>query len=410
MRWNIVARGASVRIAILTALALYLAGDVARAKTVIEITVPPQSRARAIPVSVSVPQELPEIPRGKLWQLRDEQESLDAQVVGTEGRDLVFLLPVRSSEHPTTRKLELVQAPALSRPTMTMEESEGRSIHLYESGSRILSYNSGMMLKPEVPEDRRRSSYVHPIFAPDGTELTDDFPADHLHHRGLSWMWPHVEIGGVDYNLWDIRGIRQRFEAWVERTAGPVCSSLVVSNGWYVGDRRVASERAALLAYRGTPEGRALDIVLTFEALERPIRLTGETGPERKGYGGLCLRFAPRADTVMTTNHGVQEKDSNLLPFPWADLNGRFGSTGKIAGAAVFVDARNPGFPNGWTLRNYGFLGVAWPGVQTYTLEPGAPVTLRYRLWLHSGRQDKDVLEAQYQAYARPPQARVLAD
>jgi hypothetical protein len=140
------------------AFALCLAAEVVRAKTVIEITVPPQSRTQAIPVSVSIPQKLPNPPRGKLWQLRDEQGSLDAQVVGTEGRDLVFLLPVRSSERPTTRKLELVQAPALSRSVMTMEESEGRSIHLYELGARILSYNSGMMLKPGVPEDRRRSS------------------------------------------------------------------------------------------------------------------------------------------------------------------------------------------------------------------------------------------------------------
>ena len=390
--------------------ALGVASAVAFAGTVIEVTVQPQSRAQTIPVSIAMAQKLPDLPRGEQWQLRDEQGSIDVQVVGTNSRDLVFLLPVRQSANPTTRKLRLVQGPAPVSPIMAMEESEGGSIHLSEAGSRILSYNSGMMLKPGVAEDRRRSSYVHPIHAPDGTELTDDFPADHLHHRGLSWMWPHTEIGGVDHNLWDVRGIRQKFEASEERTSGPVCSRLVVTNGWYVDDKRVARERVDLIVYRGSTEGRVIDMALVFEALEQTIRLTGEIGPERKGYGGLCLRFAPRTETFITTGEGGRQKDSNLLPFPWADLSGRFSSTGKLAGAAVFVDARNPGFPNGWTLRNYGFLGVAWPGVQTYALEPGIPVTLRYRLWLHGGLPDKGVLEAQYRTFAHAPQVKVLTD
>jgi sugar/nucleoside kinase (ribokinase family) len=37
-----------------------------------------------------------------------------------------------------------------------------------------------MVLPEGVPEDRRRSCYIHPIYGLDGQVLTDDFPKDHL--------------------------------------------------------------------------------------------------------------------------------------------------------------------------------------------------------------------------------------
>jgi len=34
-----------------------------------------------------------------------------------------------------------------------------------------------------------RSNYLHPVFGLDGEILTEDFPTDHLHHRGIFWTW-----------------------------------------------------------------------------------------------------------------------------------------------------------------------------------------------------------------------------
>jgi hypothetical protein len=59
----------------------------------------------------------------------------------------------------------------------------------------VFVYNYGMQLKPGVPEDRRRACYLHPVWTPGGTIVTDDFPADHYHHRGIFWAWPRVKVG-----------------------------------------------------------------------------------------------------------------------------------------------------------------------------------------------------------------------
>ncbi|MCL6506557.1 MAG: PmoA family protein, partial [Bryobacteraceae bacterium] len=42
-------------------------------------------------------------------------------------------------------------------------------LEVHEDGRPVLAYNYGMVLKEGVPESRRRSGYVHPLWAPDGT-------------------------------------------------------------------------------------------------------------------------------------------------------------------------------------------------------------------------------------------------
>ena len=85
------------------------------------------------------------------------------------------------------------------------EDVGGTGIRLTHAGKPVFVYNYGMMLPPGVPERYRRSSYLHPLWAPNGAILTDDFPKDHYHHRGLSWMWPHVIVDGKDYDQWIVR-------------------------------------------------------------------------------------------------------------------------------------------------------------------------------------------------------------
>ena len=255
------------------------------------------------------------------------------------------------------------------------------SLELAENGRPVLVYNFGMMRPPGVPEDRSRSSYLHPLYAPDGTVVTDDFPRDHYHHRGLSWMWPVVRIEGTQYDLWALRGIRTQFVRWMAREVRGGSARLGVENGWYVGDRKVLKETVAIVAWPAEAGRRRLDLTLSFEALERPIEIAGEPD-QQKGYGGLSLRFAPRHETVIRTGSGTEARDSNMVPHAWAELEGTF--EGRRAGARIDIDPANPGFPNGWCLRPYGFLGVNFPGLKAYTLAPGRPLVLKYRVTVFS--------------------------
>ncbi len=261
---------------------------------------------------------------------------------------------------------------------------EGRSLALTEQGRPVFIYNYGLMRKEGAPADRARCCYMHPVYAPDGTAVTDDFPRDHYHHRGISWMWPIVRLEGAEYDLWTLKGIRHEFVRWTAREAGARRARLGIENGWYTGDRRVLKESVEIVAWPAAAGRRNLDLTLVFEALDRPLELRGEP-TQKKGYGGLSFRFAPREDTVVRTDAGVEKPDSDMAPHPWAELEGVF--AGRRAGARVIIDPSHPGYPNGWCLRHYGFLGVNYPGLEALTLAPGQPLTLKYRVTVYGASQ-----------------------
>ena len=123
------------------------------------------------------------------------------------------------------------------------------SLELVENGSPVFVYNYGMMLKKGVAEDRTRCCYLHPVYAPNGVVITDDFPEDHLHHRGINWTWPVVTVDGKTYDLWTIKGILARFEKWHRKEAGKDSAVLSFQDGWYVGERKVVEEEVTIVAH-----------------------------------------------------------------------------------------------------------------------------------------------------------------
>lgn len=253
------------------------------------------------------------------------------------------------------------------------------SLELSENGKPVLVYNHGMVLKDGVNEKYRRSSYIHPVYAPDGTVLTDDFPKDHLHHRGICWSWPIVTFEGQTHDVWAVIGMHQRFVKWTARKLSNNQAVIGAENGWFAGDRKAVKEIVELTVNRAEGGRRSFDVKLTFEAVGAPVEITGR---EVKGYGGFGVRFAPRSETVLRTEAGVEPKDSDMVKHPWAELEAMF--EGRRAGLRIEDLASNLGAPNGWCLRHYGYVAVNYPGLQKITLVPGKPLVLTYRVTVFS--------------------------
>jgi hypothetical protein len=318
--------------------------------------------------------------------------SVSFELVPTKKKDVPPAFRFEKAEDKYLRLFEKV------KPEM-IENADGELVRVFRGEQPVLTYNYGMLLKEGVPEDRRRSCYVHPVYGLNGEVLTDDFPADHFHHRGLCWVWPRVIVGGKEYDLWDIRGVEQRFERWLGEEIGPVCAVFGVQNGWYLGDKKIIDEKVWLRVFRAIDPGRAIDVVISMEPTKDLVSISGREPV--KGYGGFSFRFSPREETVLTTPAGKEPEDSDLKPYPWADLSAKFAGSETFSGVALFDDVRNPRFPNGWTLRHYGFLGVAWPGLEFHTLRPSKPLTLQYRVYLHRGDAEEGNVAAAYAAYSR---------
>lgn len=137
-------------------------------------------------------------------------------------------------------------------------------------------------------------------------------------HESIQTQTPHVRIEGGEYDLWMLKGIEQRFERWLERKGTASEAVLGVENGWFVGGRKVMQERVRLRVSPAVSEGRTIDCDFTWTPLGSAVTLAGAEG---KSYGGLTLRFAPRANTVITTPLGDSPEDLPMTRLPWADLS-----------------------------------------------------------------------------------------
>lgn len=321
----------------------------------------------------------------------------DGQLSPAE-RTLLTIIPARPHTGET-RRFRLTarsDAPARPAPAFRWSDVTDKALGLWEGQRPVMTYVHGVQTPADVPANRHRSTYVHPIYGLDGEVLTDDFPKDHYHHRGLFWAWPHIRIGDQEYDLWDLRRIEQRFVRWLDRQAGSTSASLGVENGWYVGDRKVMTERVWFHVYAAGADSQAIDVQLTWIPGERPITLEG--APD-KSYGGLTLRFAPRTNTIITTPLGNKPEDLAVTRLPWADLTAQFRGAPGPSGAAVFISPDHPDYPPTWLTRHYGVLCVGWPGVSPVTFAPGKPVRCKYRVWIHRGEATAAKLKAVYNAY-----------
>jgi type 1 glutamine amidotransferase len=293
--------------------------------------------------------------------------------------------------------LALAVLPGLAVGQFQFHDLNSKSIELTEKGSPVFVYNYGTMLKEGVAPDRARCCYLHPVYAPNGVAITDDFPPDHPHHRGISWTWPIVVVDGKTYNLWVITGILDRFEKWERKKAAKDKAVLAFQDGWYVGDRKVVQENVEIVAHSLVDGRRDLDFTVTLRSVGAEVEIGG-THDHDKGYGGgLEVRFAPRTGTAIRTAVQEDAPDSDRIPAAWAELTANFG--GKMATTRVTEDPANPGAPNGWCLRHYGFVGVDYPGLELRRLDNKIPLTMKFRVFLSGGSPSAGVADKRILVY-----------
>ena len=286
-----------------------------------------------------------------------------------------------------------------------LKDVNDKSLGVWEGGKAVLVYNHGLISRKGVAARYDRACYVHPLYGLSGEVLTEDFPLDHRHHRGVFWAWPQVRIGAKKYDSWIPGGIRYRHDRWVRKEADRSRACLEAISGWYVGRKKVAEERLKITVWPARADSRAVDFDLTWTAADQPIVLQGAAG---KSYGGFTVRFntrpgektaVDRKKVTITVPDGVTKKDLAVARLPWADFTAPFTGAPGPSGLALFVHSSHPDHPPTWLTRHYGCLCVGWPGIKPAALAPAKPVRCRYRLWIHRGRKNTATLKKAYDAY-----------
>jgi hypothetical protein len=273
-----------------------------------------------------------------------------------------------------------------------------------EGDTKVLFYQAERKALPDG--QAARSNYFHPLYDLDGNVLTEDFPTDHIHHRGIFWAWHQVRINGR--SVQDQWVNRDSF--WIVKDAqigsDARSASLALRVVWESplftdaqGQRRpFVEERSVTRVHRAEGAIRKIDFHQRLTALVDGVEIGGSE--DAKGYGGFSYRVVMPPDIRFTGAQGVVTPIENAVgSSPWMDVSGSYVASGK-SGLAVLTHPSTTGFPQPWILRARGSMqNAVYPGRQPSAIPRDRPVILRYRIVIHRGElapADIGRLQAEY--------------
>ncbi|MFV0593666.1 MAG: DUF6807 family protein [Draconibacterium sp.] len=246
-----------------------------------------------------------------------------------------------------------------------------------------------------------RLNYIHPLYSLNGKVLTEDFPSDHLHHRGVFWAWHQVWIGDKRISDgWEIKDFEQtltEFE-FIKNASGLVIIKTEVdwkSDKWKKEGVKVPylNEKAMITVHPTSGNVRKIDFEIRLLALEENLKLGGSE--DEKGYGGFSVRLNLPEDVSFTGPDGkIEPLETQVLSNGYVQIAGKFDEGVRGSGVVIVDNPENPGYPQPWILRAKNSMqNVVWPGREPVAVSTMQPVVLKYSLLIYSGKMNKNKIE-----------------
>jgi hypothetical protein len=276
------------------------------------------------------------------------------------------------------------------------ETPEG--IELYEDGNTVFFYQK----KPKgVSEKYSYNNYLHPVYNLKGEIMTEEFPPDHLNHRGIFWAWHQLYIDNQNIgDGWMMENISEEVadvKIKINNKNVQLNTRVLWKSSLWQNGKPFIEEETAIIVQRNEGNTRKIDFEIVLKPLTAGIRIGGSD--DEKGYGGFCVRLKMPEDLVFTSEKGpVKPQNLQIISGPWMDFSATFGKSGKKSGLMILCHPSVPNYPAPWILRQTGSMqNVVFPGRQLINID--RPLVLRYRVIIHDGDSQSlniDKLRSEY--------------
>lgn len=271
---------------------------------------------------------------------------------------------------------------------ITMETLE-EGILIMENQDSVLFYQS---TPKSFKGEYERNHYIHPLWNVDGNVLTEDFPADHLHQRGVYWAWHQIIVDGKRTgDGWALEDFTQEVlsTGWEGRDDGS--SALTTRVAWKSNlltkdDRKMPYllESSDIIVHPRQSNYRKIDFVIRLEAVSAPVGIGGSE--DEKGYSGFSIRMKLPDDVQFTGREGTITPQVAAVSSPgYVNVSATF-EDDQPGGVVVMDHPDNPEYPQPWILRaKKGMQNAAYPGRDVVNIVPGHPLVLKYSLITYTG-------------------------
>lgn len=286
-----------------------------------------------------------------------------------------------------------------------------------KTGDReIFSYIHGKNDPPDELDERyQRGGYIHPVYSPQGTVLTNHLNPMHPHHSGIWSAWTNTEFQGRTPDFWNVHlnsGRVDNVDSLESAWQGPVHAGFKAKH--YFTDLSATvpvvalNEKWKVDAYNTNNSDYFLfDLrVIQTANSSQPLKL-----PEYR-YGGVGFRGHEDWDdpdnVTFLTSEG-KGRDGHGTRAKWAHIGGE--SDGELAGIAILSHPDNYRHPQ--TMRIHPeepFFNYAPAQLGDMSIEPGTPYIAKYRYITYDGEPNPDEIDRMWNDYAYPPGVTVTVE
>lgn len=273
-----------------------------------------------------------------------------------------------------------------------MKKQEGGFLFT-ENYENILFYQ-----KENKSEDGKyqRCNYIHPLWGIDGTVLTQDFPAGHLHHRGIFWAWRQIFIGHKSVgDPWEIKDFEQEITDVEFAAKGAGIAELKVEVLWKSPLWRNQGEKAPYIRentkiaiHPKSGNYRRIDFEIQLLALAENLKIGGSA--DEKGYSGFSARMVLPEDVKFFGPEGeIIPENTSVKSNGFVNISGSVGKNESAGGIVIIDHPGNPGYPQPWILRRKNSMqNAAYPGNILIPVSTQQPLILKYSLIVYSGKMN----------------------
>ncbi|SHM90905.1 Methane oxygenase PmoA [Cyclobacterium lianum] len=273
--------------------------------------------------------------------------------------------------------------------TLTFEQQSDGWLLLDEGEPRYFYQTATKSLDGKYP----RANYIHPLYDVDGEVITEDFPEDHPHHRGVFWTWHQLWVKDqraadpwICENItWEVKNVK----TGIHPNGAARLEARIIWKGTGAIKKNILEETLIVTYQRISSRAYKLAFDISLRPLLQEVRLGGSEDP--KGYGG----FSPRIK--LSSNPGFFDENGPLVPAelainagPWVNV-----TMEKATDPGVVIMGEPDQLPSyqGWILRSENSMqNMAFPGREPILLSRKNPL-LRFRnqLLIHQGMEKQEI-------------------
>ncbi len=289
------------------------------------------------------------------------------------------------------------------------------SLRLQKNNEPVLEYRYATKFPPEnINPLYKRSGYIHPLWSPEGFNLTHIQPPDHFHHYGIWGPWTKTYIEGREVDFWNLakgQGTVQ-FSNFISEYEGPVFAGFQalqehIDFGARGEDQIALNEVLEVRVWNMENDIWMIDYTTN---LNSPLK-NGILFDAYRYGGGLGYRSTEKwhkDNCTVLTSEGKTRKDADGSNARWCIIEGESNSESGRSGILFLSHPTNRMHPEPMRVwpedaaggRGDMFFEFTPIRHESWKIEPKQNYSLKYRMIVFDGEMSAEKAEEYWKGFA----------